>query len=354
VSVARTYWLERDACGRCIVAAAEQLRIVDRPARVAWQSGAMTAFGFSSTTDDVLAGVDLTGRRILVTGASTGLGEETARALAAHGALLTLPVRDLARGERAAERIAASVPGANLELRELDLSSLASVRQFADGFLAEHDTLDVLINNAGIMACPQATTVDGFELQFGTNHLGHFLLGVLLTPALLAADRARLVSLSSRGHAFSDVDLEDWNFEHTVYEPFVAYGRAKTANALFAVGYQRRFGGSGVTALSVHPGGIHTELGRHMTRETIATITSQLASRGRPFTWKTIPQGAATSVWAATAPDLAGHGGAYLEDCHVAEVSADDARQDGVRPYAIDPERAEALWALSERLVGLS
>ena len=311
----------------------------------------MSAFGFTSTTDEVLDGHDLSGRRVLVTGASTGLGEETARALAAHGASVTMAVRDAGRGAAAVERIRAAVPDADVQVRELDLASLSSVRVFAAGFLAEHATLDVLINNAGVMACPHGTTVDGFELQFGTNHLGHFLLATLLAPVLVAGAPARLVSLSSRGHAFSDVSLDDWNFEHTAYEPFASYGRAKTANVLFAVAFERRFADRGVHAFSVHPGGIRTELGRHMTPETIATMTASLASRGR-FTFKTIPQGAATSVWAATAPELEGHGGSYLEDCHVAEVSEDESRNDGVRPYALDPVRAEALWELSERLVG--
>ncbi len=314
----------------------------------------MTTFGFSSTTDDVLAGHDLTGRHVLVTGGSTGLGEETSRALAAHGATVTLAVRDLARGEAAAARIRAIVPAADLRLRQVDLASLASVRSFADGFVADHSSLDVLINNAGIMACPQGSTVDGFELQFGTNHLGHFLLGVLLAPALVTGAPSRLVSLSSRGHAFAPVDLADWNFEQTTYEPFVAYGRAKTANALFAVGFQQRFGDQGVQAFSVHPGGIHTELGRHMTPEVIQTLLARVADSGREFAWKTIPQGAATSVWAATAPELDGHGGAYLEDCGIAEISEDEGANTGVRPYAVDAATADALWTLSERLVGLA
>lgn len=314
----------------------------------------MTTFGFSSTTDDVLAGHDLSGRHVLVTGGSTGLGEETSRALAAHGATVTMAVRDLARGAAAADRIRADTAGADLRLRQVDLASLASVRTFAEGFLADHGTLDVLINNAGIMACPQGTTVDGFELQFGTNHLGHFLLGVLLAPALVAGSPSRLVSLSSRGHAFAAVDLDDWNFERTTYEPFVAYGRAKTANALFAVGFQQRFGDSGVQAFSVHPGGIHTELGRHMTPEVIQTLMARVADSGREFAWKTIPQGAATSVWAATAAELDGHGGAYLEDCGISPVSDDESANTGVRSYAIDPDAAERLWTLSERLVGLT
>lgn len=317
----------------------------------------MSSFGFSTTTDEVLAGHDLTGTLAVVTGASTGLGEETTRALAAHGATVVMAVRDPERGRAAADRIRSVVPDARLELRELELASLASVRSFADGLLADHDRLDLLINNAGIMACPEGTTVDGFELQFGTNHLGHFLLGVLLAPALVAGAPSRLVSLSSRGHSFADVDLDDWNFERTPYDPFAAYGRAKTANALFAVGFQRRFGHLGVEAFSVHPGGIRTELGRDMTRETRAALFTRLAdataAAAGEFTWKTIPQGAATSVWAATAPELAGRGGAYLEDCGIAAVGDEAGLSNGVMPYAVDPDRADALWELSERLVGL-
>jgi NAD(P)-dependent dehydrogenase (short-subunit alcohol dehydrogenase family) len=162
------------------------------------------------------------------------------------------------------------------------------------------------------------------------------------------------VSLSSRGHAFANVDLDDWNFEHTTYEPFVAYGRAKTANALFAVGFQQRYDGAGVQAFSVHPGGIHTELGRHMTPEVIQTLMARVADSGREFSWKTIPQGAATSVWAATSADLDGQGGAYLEDCGVAGVTDDESANTGVRPYAVDPDAADRLWTLSERLVGLA
>lgn len=314
----------------------------------------MSRFGFESTTDDVLEGVELGGAHVVVTGASTGLGEETTRALAARGAMVTMAVRDLGRGEAAAERIRATVPDAQLRLGELDLASLASVRSFASSFLDEHPSFDVLINNAGLMACPHGVTADGFELQFGTNHLGHFLLGTLLAPALAVRGGGRLVSLSSRGHAFSDVNLDDWNFERTPYEPFAAYGRAKTANALFAVGMQQRFGPQGVLAFSVHPGGIHTELGRHMTAETIAALRGQLASSGRQFRWKTIPQGAATSVWAATSSELTDHGGAYLEDCNVGEVSDDDGANNGVRSYALDPARADALWRLSEQLVALA
>ena len=311
------------------------------------------AFDFSSTTDDVLSGVDLQGRIIVVTGASTGLGEETTRALAAHGAHVVMAVRDLDRGAAAAARVRETNAEASLEVLRLDLGSLASVREFAAEFLAAHDRIDVLINNAGVMACPYGTTVDGFELQFGTNHLGHFLLTNLLVPALLKGTGARVISLSSRGHAFSDIDLSDPNFQRTEYGEFVAYGRSKTANALFAVGFDRRYADQGIHAFSVHPGGIHTELGRHMTPEVLTQLSGRLSESGRRFNWKTIPQGAATSVWAATAAELDAHGGAYLENCSVAEVSTVESSDTGVRPYALDARNAEALWEYSVTAVNL-
>jgi NAD(P)-dependent dehydrogenase (short-subunit alcohol dehydrogenase family) len=312
-------------------------------------------FGFESTTDDVLDGIDLTGRHVVVTGASTGLGEETVRALAAHGASVTMAVRDLERGSDAADRIEAAL-GHPFEhdLGELDLASLASARSFAQWYGEHHDRIDVLINNAGIMACPLGHTADGFEMQWGTNHLGHFLLTNLLVPQLQAGTKARVVSLSSRGHVFGDIDLDDPGFERTQYEPFTAYGRSKTANALFAVGFDQRFSDEGMHAFGVHPGGIHTELGRHMTPEVLKSLGERIGRRG--VTWKTIPQGSATSLWAATAPELADHGGAYLEDCGVARTV--DATEDadlnrGVRPYAVDPARADALWTYSLGAVGL-
>ena len=308
-------------------------------------------FGAESTTDDVLEGIDLSGRRALVTGASTGLGEETTRALAAHGAAVTMAVRDPERGAAAAARIHASVPDAELEVRIVDLASLASVRTFADAFGREHDRLDLLINNAGIMACPLGYTVDGFELQFGTNHLGHFLLTNLLLPALEAGESTRVVSVSSAGHRFGDVDLVDYNFEVTPYEPWLAYGRAKTANALFAVELDHLYADS-LHAFSLHPGGIQTELARHLTEESLGTLIAAMPA-DQPTIWKSIPAGAATSVWAATAPELEDHGGAYLEDCNVALVNADLTSRAGVKPYALDPARAEALWALSMDLVGI-
>lgn len=316
----------------------------------------MAGFGFASTTDDVLAGVDLTGRRVLVTGGSGGLGEETARALAAHGASVTIAARDADKCADAAARIHAAT-GASVEVLVLDLADLDSVRRGAQEFLGRHDELHLLINNAGVMACPQATTVDGFERQWGTNHLGHFLLAVLLRQALLRGAPARVVSLTSGGHTYADIDLDDPNFERTPYDPFIAYGRAKTANALFALGWDRRYGARGVHGYSVHPGGIHTGLGRYMTPEVVEQLRASLRSGARSgdggkFRWKTIPQGAATTVWAATAPELDAHGGAYLEDCGVAP-QVERKSGHGVLAYAQDPESADRLWEYSCRAVGL-
>ncbi len=309
-------------------------------------------FGASSTTDEVLDGIDLTGKRVVVTGVSAGLGVETARALAAHGAAVVGLARDLAKARKATE----GIPG--IELVEMDLASLASVRKAADALNARGETFDLVVNNAGVMACPKGATADGFETQFGTNHLGHFVfanrIGHLIRPG------GRLVSLSSAGHRFADVDLEDPNFETTPYEEFVAYGRAKTANALFAVEFDRRHKDRGVRAAAVHPGGIMTELGRHMTPETIQgmldNIAKAQAAGGAPaFEWKTIPQGAATSVWAGIVAKAEDVGGRYCEDCHVAEIvegGPEVMSRGGVRRYAIDPERARALWAKSEEMVG--
>ncbi|MEY3361024.1 MAG: hypothetical protein RL531_743 [Actinomycetota bacterium] len=301
-------------------------------------------FTAASTADEVLADHDLAGRRALITGASTGLGEETARALAARGAEVVMAVRDPARGEAAMARIRASVPDARLARRVVALDSLASVRAFTADHLAAGEPLDLLIANAGIMACPQRSTVDGWELQLGTNHLGHV---ALVLPLLsLLRDGGRVIALSSAAHRFSDVDLEDPNFTRGDYEPWVAYGRSKTANALFALELDRRLDGR-AHAFSVHPGGIVTELGRHLTEESIATLMASMPEGGG-MEWKTIPQGAATTCWAATAPELAAHGGAYLEDCGIAARTDDPLSRSGVRDYAADPERAAALWTRTE------
>ncbi len=304
----------------------------------------------STTTDEVLDGIDLTGQHVLVTGASAGLGVETTRALAAHGASVTMAVRNLDKAAVARDGILATVPGADLELRELDLASLASVRAFTTAYLADGRPIDVLIGNAGIMACPQGTTTDGFELQFGTNHLGHFLLVRDLLPMLTAAPGKRVVLLSSSGHRISDVDLDDPGFERTPYDPWTAYGRAKTANVLCAVGLDRRLAEHGSQAMAVHPGGIMTELGRHLTRESIAQLQALRPPGDEPF-WKTVEQGSATTCYCATAPELAGERAWFYEDCGRAEITDDPLAPKGVRAYALDPDRAEALWALSDRLV---
>jgi len=306
-------------------------------------------FGAQSTADEVLEGVDLSGRRIVVTGVSAGLGVETARALAARGAGVVGAARDLAKARTATEPVlAAAANGGSLELVALDLASLASVRAAADAIVAQGKKLDAIIANAGVMACPQGRTADGFETQFGTNHLGHFVFVNRLVPLLRPG--GRVVILSSAGHRFSDVDLADPNFERTPYQEFVAYGRSKTANVLFAVGLDRRMKGRGVRASAVHPGAIQTELSRYMTPELVQQATS---GRGiQSVTFKTIPQGAATTVWAGFKAPAEEVGGRYCEDCHVAAITKDLTVRVGVRAYAIDPTRAEALWTKSEEMVG--
>ena len=315
-------------------------------------------FGATSTTDDVLAGVDLKGKRVLVTGVSAGLGVETARALAAHGAQVVGAARDLAKAERATSEVRAQAAnGGSLELVELDLASLKSVRVCADGLIADARPFDVVIANAGVMRTPFGHTQDGFETQFGTNHLGHFVL--VNRIAGLIAPGGRLVNVSSSGHRYSDVDLEDPNFVHTPYDPMVAYGRSKTANILFAVEFDRRHRSRGVRAAALHPGGIRTELGRHMPAdeldELVAQINAQLAAAGQPpFQWKTIPQGAATSVWAGFVASADDVGGRYSENCQLSPVTDRliTPGSPGVRPYALDSEHAKALWAKSEEMVG--
>src|SRR5579862_1429428 len=242
--------------------------------------------GATSTTEDVLSGVNLKGKRILVTGASAGLGVETARALAAHGAHVVGAARDLTKGEAATAQVRkdAAANGGSFELVALDLANLKSVRACADGLLAKGEPFDVIIANAGVMATPFGHTADGFETQFGTNHLGHFVLVNRIAPLIRAG--GRLVNLSSAGHRYSNVDLNDPNFERTAYEPFVAYGRSKTANVLFAVAFDRRHRERGVRAAAVHPGIIETELIRHMSpgwlEARVEQINRQLAAAGKP------------------------------------------------------------------------
>src|SRR6202041_1886576 len=267
------------------------------------ECGMATKFGANSTTEDVLTGVDLKGKRILVTGVSAGLGVETARALVAHGADVVGAARDLEKAKRATTEVsnAATEKGARFELIELDLASLKSVRAAADKLISDGRTFDVIVANAGVMATPLGKTEDAFETQFGTNHLGHFVF--VNRIAKLIKDGGRLVNLSSSGHRFSNVNLNDPNFETTPYEPFVAYGRSKTANILFTVEFDRRHRDRGVRATAVHPGGIATELARYMPNGAIEAWLEEIqrdraAGAGPPFGFKSVPQGAATSVWA--------------------------------------------------------
>jgi NAD(P)-dependent dehydrogenase (short-subunit alcohol dehydrogenase family) len=314
------------------------------------------AFGAESTTDDVLEGVDLSGKRILVTGASAGLGVETARALAAHGATVVGAARDLDKARTATDAVRKDAKnGGSLELIALDLASLKSVRACADALVKAGKQFDAVICNAGVMATPRGKTSDGFETQFGTNHLGHFVF--VNRIAALFKPGSRLVNLSSAGHRYSDVDLSDPNFEHTPYTEFGAYGRSKTANVLFAVEFDRRHRGEGIRATAVHPGGIITELGRHMTAELRDLMMKSVEEGNKAanlpsFKWKTIPQGAATTVWSGFVAPADDVGGKYCEDCHVAELQENPQARGGVRAYAIDPDHAKALWAKSEELVG--
>jgi NAD(P)-dependent dehydrogenase (short-subunit alcohol dehydrogenase family) len=320
-------------------------------------------FGATSTTEDVLSGVNLQGKRILVTGVSAGLGVETARSLTAHGAHVLGAARDLTKAEAATAQVRkdAAANGGSFELVALDLASLRSVRDCADKLLAKGGSFDVVIANAGVMAIPFGHTADGFETQFGTNHIGHFVLVNRVAPLIRAG--GRLINLSSSGHRFSNVNLEDPNFERTPYDPFVAYGRSKTANILFAVAFDQRHQARGIRAAAVHPGGIQTELGRYVDpshiRKMIDQMNQQLAAEGKaPFQWKTIPQGAATSVWAGVVAPADEIGGRYCENCHVGNIVQDhvtiSAISAGVRGYALDPNTAEALWKKSEELVGES
>jgi|UPI0004899F52 NAD(P)-dependent dehydrogenase (short-subunit alcohol dehydrogenase family) len=322
-------------------------------------SNGLVPFGATSTADQVLDGVDLRGKRVLVTGVSAGLGVETARALAARGAHVIGAARDLGKAEWTMMRAWESARnGGGVALIELDLASLASVRACADKLVAEGKPLDLVVANAGVMACPRGRTADGFETQFGTNHLGHFALVNRIAGLLQAG--ARVVALASSGHRYGDVDLDDPHFERSAYDPWTAYGRSKTANILFAVGFDRRHRDRGVRATAVHPGGIRTELSRHLTSDdldqVLQRLNAELAAKGKPpFKFKTLPQGAATTVWAGAAASAEEVGGRYCEDCRVTTLVTEaplDPVSGGVRPYALDPARAEALWAKSEELVG--
>ena len=295
----------------------------------------MTALGATTTAAEVVDGIDLTGQTMIVTGASSGIGIETARALAGAGADVVLAIRDPAAGEQ----LAAEIGG---RIEALDLADLRSV----DAVVARWEgPLHVLVANAGVMMTPQVRTPQGWELQLATNHLGHFALAVGLEPSMV--DGARVVVVSSSGHGSSQVDFDDLMFQRRPYDPGSAYGQSKTANVLFAVEATRRWAHRGITANALMPGGIFTNLQRHWDPAVLAEIKAQHAA-----TSKTPQQGAATSVLLATSPDLAGVGGRYYEDCHEAEVV--DAISDGVHgvlAYALDPASAERLWDVSLDLI---
>ncbi|MFJ6634931.1 SDR family NAD(P)-dependent oxidoreductase [Streptomyces sp. NPDC091376] len=308
-----------------------------------------SGFGARSTTLDVLQGIDLTGRLAIVTGGYSGLGLETTRALAGAGARVVVP----ARRRAVAEEAVAGIEG-DVEVDELDLSDLESVRGFAGRFLASGRGIDMMVNNAGVMASPERRVGPGWEAQFATNHLGHHALVNRLWPAIEDGG-ARVVSLSSRGHQLSGIRWDDVHFARG-YDKWQAYGQAKTANVLFAVRLDALGRDAGVRAFAVHPGQILTELARHLSTEEMLG-RGWIDEQGRPVgtAFKTPEQGAATQVWAATSPRLAGLGGVYCEDCDIAEPLTDDADEltSGVRGYATDPGQAERLWELSAELTGV-
>jgi NAD(P)-dependent dehydrogenase (short-subunit alcohol dehydrogenase family) len=314
-------------------------------------------FGAKSTADEVLSGIDLKGKRFLITGASSGIGRETARSLVSHGASVVGTVRNLAKAEpaTASVRDAALQGGGSLELINLDLASLQSVRACADKLLADGQPFDAIIANAGVMATPFGRTIDGFEVQFGTNHLGHFALINQIEPLLV--DNGRLVVLSSLAHRGADINLDDPNFEQQAYDPWVAYSRSKTANSLFAVEFDRRHRDRGIRAASVMPGNSLTDLPRHFSPEDLQgllqTVDAARTEAGLPpKELKEIPQAAATSVWAAVVADKDEIGGHYLEDCAVAPINdTPNPFADGVRSYALDSNKAKQLWAKSEELI---
>jgi NAD(P)-dependent dehydrogenase (short-subunit alcohol dehydrogenase family) len=307
-----------------------------------------TPFGATSTAAEVIAGVDLSGRRAIVTGGSSGIGVETARALAAAGAEVTLAVRDPAAGERTAADITATTGSKEVRVRRLDLADQASVAAFVAGWSGP---LHMLVNNAGIMATPLLRTAEGWEMQFATNHLGHFALALGLHDALAAAGDARIVAVSSVGHINGDVDFADLNFERRPYDPWLAYGQSKTANVLFAVEAARRWAGDGITANALNPGRIAaTNLSRHLGQVASAPATFEANSAASAVSVKNVAQGAATSVLLAGSPLVEGVTGRYFEDCQEAGPNVPGVRR-GVAAYALDPAAAARLWQASTELI---
>ncbi|MFG2780384.1 oxidoreductase [Streptomyces prunicolor] len=317
-----------------------------------------SGFGAASTAEEVIKGIDLTGKVAIVTGGYSGIGLETARVLHGAGAHIVVPARDVERARTAL----AVLPGTEVE--HMDLLDPASIDAFAEKFLASGRPLHLLVNNAGIMATPLARDARGYEAQFAANHLGHFQLTTKLWPALVAAQGARVVVLSSRGIRFAGVDFDDLQFEHRKYEPFLAYGQSKTANALFAVEVDRRGRAQGIRAFAVHPGLIiDTGLVKHIDPAALQAAGA-LDSEGKPIRdperqMKTVQQGAATSVWCATSPQLDGLGGVYCENVDISPLVAPENEAawaggdttPGVLSRAVDPEAAARLWEVSEQLV---
>jgi NAD(P)-dependent dehydrogenase (short-subunit alcohol dehydrogenase family) len=307
-----------------------------------------SGLGAKSTGAQVIADRDLAGKVAVVTGGYSGIGLETVRALAKRGVRVIVPVRDRAKASPALAGVAAEI-----EMADMDLGNIPSVRRFAQGLAASLPKLDLLINNAGIMACPETRVGPGWEAQFGTNHLGHMALTLGLMDLLTRTKNARVVALSSTGHKISGIRWDDIHFRVAPYDKWQAYGQAKTANSLCAVGVDRRGQTAGIRAFAVHPGGIMTDLQRSLSREeqiAMGWITADGVLNPR---FKTVEQGAATTLWAATSARLEGLGGLYCEDCDVAAaVPGDDQGFTGVRPWAVDLDAAERLWTLSEQLTG--
>ena len=316
-------------------------------------------FGEESTALEVVEGIDLTNLVVIVTGASSGIGVETVRAMAKAGATCIMCARDMPKAQLVAADIIQSTGNSKVEVENLELDSLESVRAFVQRFVDSKRALNILINNAGVMACPKSLTKDGFETQFGTNHLGHFVLTTGLLPALKqgaieSGRKSRVVNLSSSAHALSDVDFNDINFKNRDYEEFVSYGQSKTCNILFSVGITNRFAKDNIVSNAVMPGAIMTNLQRHMTKEEWIKRCWFDENGQLVFKVKSIEAGASTSVWAATAPELEGVGGLYLENCKISEQrsSMREIFQNmfGYLPYALDVDNANKLWTLSEKL----
>ena len=310
-----------------------------------------SGFHAKSTALEVIDGIDLSGKNAIVTGGYSGIGLETVRALASAGARVTVPARRVDAASDALADIAGRV-----EVASMDLEDLSTVRRFTDHFESTGRALDILINNAGIMACPESRVGPGWERQFGVNHLGHMAMTVALGPAMQRAKAARLVTLSSTAHIVADVQWDDPNFETTPYDKWVAYGQSKSACALFALGVDRRGRDIGVRAFSVHPGGIFTPLQRHLPDEEMVALGWKNPDGSIPprieAMFKTPEQGASTSVWAATSPKLHAMGGVYCEDCDIAKLANEDSnRWEHAREWICDDEKAEKLWEISEQML---